>query len=706
MDCIEKLLKVKNFFFWLLLLSPVFGLAQMGNNDCISAFYIDDTDKYCSGPQSFSNLGATPSGITLPSCWEGSNDRDVWYVFSPENTGIFFQIFGSDPTTRESLGSFSFAIYEGRCNRLNEIICARSSRNINIIERTLSELVIGGLYYIRISTDAANQGTFEICLEGFNSVPDPTQDCPQAVVLCDKSTFVVDFLQGGGNDVNEARGSCLEGIDPAQPTETSSAWYKWTADRSGTLTFVLTPNNTKDPEEDLDFAVYRLPGGINDCRNKQLLRCMASGESLGNSPAQNAPCFGPTGLRTSSNDEQELPGCSPGDDNFVAAINMVAGESYALIVNNYSRSGFGFTIEFGGTGTFQGPQPDFRITADNGQECDQTIFFDDETFSLPGDDIMKYHWSFGEGATPQSADGNQRQAVVYNSFGIKRVALTVTTARGCQVTEILDVEIQSCCSVTNDLMVEAESTDLSCFESMDGTLEISATGGSPDYLYSFNGGRFQPSTNINNLQANTYDVTAQDSKGCENTAQVIINQPEELTLILTGPTDSVELGKTAQFMSVSGPDDRMFTYEWSPPIGIDCVDCPDTEVTSRGSRTYTLTITDQDGCSTSASINLLSILIRNFYAPNILSVSSPNGNNQFKIFTNQAAEIIESVSIFDRWGSEIYNIENVVYDEFIDGWDGSINGREVNPGPYAWVANIRYVDGVVITYNGTITVIK
>lgn len=690
------------------LVIPYLAISQDGNDNCGSAFYIDNASQFCSGPGAFSNVGLLDSGVLIPTCWDDDQRQDSWYTFSPQTKGLFFQIFGAEVSTVESLGSFSFVLYEGRCNDLAEVICGQASNSINIIERSIDNLVVGGVYYLRVSSTSSNAGTFELCLEGFNPVPTPEQDCPDAVVLCDKSTFIVDFLQGGGRDVNEAAGSCLDNIlDPGAVTETSSAWYSWTAEQSGTLEFTLIPNNTKDPEEDLDFAVYRLPNGVGDCTNKELLRCMASGESRGNTPAQNAPCFGPTGLSSSSTDFQEFPGCDPGDDNFVAAIDMISGESYALIVNNYSRSGFGFTINFGGTGTFRGPQPDFAIVADQGQECEKTIYFDDLSFSLPGDDIVEYSWSFGEGATPQFGEGDERQEVVYNSFGTKLVALTVETSRGCTVTEILEVEIGPCCSPDSDLEAGATTIDLSCFESQDGSMTITGSGGDPDYLYSFNGGDFQPSTTINNLSADVYDITVQDSKGCEDLTQVEIFQPAELLLTVSGPLDSIDLGKTAMFDSEVGPADRIFEYEWSPPNGLSCTDCPSPTVTSQGTRTYTLTVTDQDGCVTSESITLLSVLVRTFYAPNVLSTSSPNGNDQFKIITNQATELIESLVIYDRWGSEIYRADNVLFDENTDGWNGrNWDQKEINPGAYVWVANIRYVDGEVLTFNGTVTVLK
>jgi hypothetical protein len=164
--------------------------------------------------------------------------------------------------------------------------------------------------------------------------------------LCDKSPFVVDSLFGAGMDRNEIEsGNCIF-------EEFQSSWYKWTCDESGSLTFTLTPNNHRGRNfvsDDLDFAVYELTNGLDDCRqqSRTLIRCMASGangDGAGNALplAQWIDCNGPTGLRTGESDFTETAGCARGDNNFVAPLSMETGKSYMLVINNYSRSGLGF----------------------------------------------------------------------------------------------------------------------------------------------------------------------------------------------------------------------------------------------------------------------------------------------------------------------------------------------------------------------------
>ena len=88
-------------------------------------------------------------------------------------------------------------------------------------------------------------------------------------------------------------------------------------------------------------------------RRKIDLRCNAT---FG---GNNVSCGPKTGLSLLSTDLEEDLNCDKGEDGFVKYIDMVAGRAYALVVNNWSASGKGFAIEFGGTGEFEGPEPDF-----------------------------------------------------------------------------------------------------------------------------------------------------------------------------------------------------------------------------------------------------------------------------------------------------------------------------------------------------------
>jgi hypothetical protein len=171
-------------------------------------------------------------------------------------------------------------------------------------------------------------------------------DCPQAVILCDKNMALFTQTIGAGNVITELDDAlCFNNGGAGINNESNSTWLSWTCEQSGSLTFLIAP---LVQEDDIDFALYRLPNGLGNCAGKQVVRCNAAGAGIFPSP-----CMGPTGLSINETDESENSGCLDADDNtFLAPIVMEAGVVYALCVNNYTSSGEGFTISFDGSGTF------------------------------------------------------------------------------------------------------------------------------------------------------------------------------------------------------------------------------------------------------------------------------------------------------------------------------------------------------------------
>jgi hypothetical protein len=165
-------------------------------------------------------------------------------------------------------------------------------------------------------------------------------DCTSALEICNKQTLHFNGQFVPGSNTNELGDAvCFTNGSPIPQPDHASAWIRFTAATSGSFFFTATPDTAAN---DLDFVFYRLING--DCADREVLRCMASGDI--NYPS---PCMGPTGLAPGETDVSGAAGClQPDPNNFLAPVDLVAGETYALVVNNFTLLA-GFTVEFCGT---------------------------------------------------------------------------------------------------------------------------------------------------------------------------------------------------------------------------------------------------------------------------------------------------------------------------------------------------------------------
>jgi hypothetical protein len=78
------------------------------------------------------------------------------------------------------------------------------------------------------------------------------------------------------------------------------------------------------------------------------------------------------------------------------------------------------------------------------------------------------------------------------------------------------------------------------------------------------------------------------------------------------------------------------------------------------------------------------------YLPNTFSPRSLS-NNRFGLTVENGINLtIRDFTIFNRWGSEVFKVENISASDPAHHWDGRINGVLVTPGVYTYQLNISY----------------
>lgn len=678
--------------------------AQPVNDECVTALHIPQTDSWCSGPGAYTNVNATPFSGSQPGGCFLQFENEVWFTFIPQTPALYVRISGA-VANLGTLQNPAVAIFEGSCNNLQIVGCNIVSATTNQVELSVESLVIGAVYYLLVEGQNMNTGTFQICVEGFIPPPIPQSDCGKAVILCDKSAFVIDTILGIGIPDPGVTGTCLQ-------QELSSVWYKWTAETSGTLTFTLTPNGYQPgfESDDIDFVVYELPNGIDDCSGKIPVRCVASGANT-NEPFQSwQRCNGPTGLELGDPDITEPPGCQiASQNNFAKELDMVAGKSYALLVNNFSQSGLGFSIEWGGTGTFLGPEPAFDITAVQAFECDKTIIFDNQSVALT-DSIVKYEWGFGVGANPLFDTTAGPVTVVYESFGPKKAVLTVTSSKGCVVSKIVDLDIAACCADTSTLDVMAITTDQLCPGTATGVIQGVGISGAPAYQFSLDCVEYQPSSLFPSLLPGTYTLCIQDEKGCTNEVDVEI-LPSDGLGVDAGDTIFVQLGNTAQLNAIPFPV-LPVNVTWSNAgtltfNGSDIQSLLSPIALPKTTGWYTVTTVNEAGCVSVDSVLIVVDPHKPVFIPNVITPNNDGINDQLTVYANIAATGIEVFQIYDRWGGLMWEGSgSSILNNELEGWDGTYKGQPVSPGVYAYRVVVEFLDDIPVLYTGTVTVVK
>ncbi|MCB0518830.1 MAG: discoidin domain-containing protein, partial [Saprospiraceae bacterium] len=167
-------------------------------------------------------------------------------------------------------------------------------------------------------------------------------------------------------------------------------------------------------------------------------------------------------------------------------------------------------------------------------------------------------------------------------------SLTVSDANGCNANS--SATVGSGAGITLSLNV----TDVACSGANNGSIAATPNGGTAPYSFLWSDG--SNGASLDNLSTGTYSVTATDANGCNSSSTASVNAGPGISLSLD--VDESGCGSTGGSISavVSGSTVPL-TYLWSNGSN-------NPSLTGLVTGTYSVTATDANGCSGTASASI------------------------------------------------------------------------------------------------------
>lgn len=217
-----------------------------------------------------------------------------------------------------------------------------------------------------------------------------------------------------------------------------------------------------------------------------------------------------------------------------------------------------------------------------------------------------YTYNWGNGT--QSA--NTFSGLMANTY-----VVTITDNNNCSTTVAATITEPSALTAAPSNLINP-----ACSGANTGSIAMGVTGGTIPYSYNFGSGG-QTSNTANNLSAGNYTVTITDANNCSTTAFPInLTEPTALQGSIT------DNGNGTADASASGGVPN-YSYQWSANTNNQ------TTPTATGlvhNTTYTVTITDNNGCTTVANVTV-----------NITNIDNIPNLAKFEIFPNPTQGIFQ-----------------------------------------------------------------
>jgi hypothetical protein len=191
------------------------------------------------------------------------------------------------------------------------------------------------------------------------------------------------------------------------------------------------------------------------------------------------------------------------------------------------------------------------------------------------------------GGTPTytySWTGTGGNSYVSNNLPTGNYGVTILDANGCISTSSVSV------SQPTQLIATTTVTNVACFGTATGIVNIIATGGIPPYQHSLAGGSYQSSSIFPNQPPGVQIISVKDGNNCTTTNSAVVTQAPQLFATTTTTNANCSQSNGAVCAIVSGGTSP-YNYIWSFGSTTLCG-------TNIPAGAYTFTVIDINGCIT------------------------------------------------------------------------------------------------------------
>lgn len=408
------------------------------------------------------------------------------------------------------------------------------------------------------------------------------QDCMGAIPIC-KDVYTESSpyqYSGDGNYLHEIfKPDDMQCVTP----EANGVWYTFTAQTSGLMKFMITPD---DPYDDYDWILFDLSNAkCSDLQKETMVDYIVSTNNYGNHVYDEFGNYtkgfnGSTGANsdslTSSAGHCNGPGAEFGpkwnDDILVYERN-----TYMLYVSNWSASTNGYVIDFSASTAkiYDTTKPEIVISEISQTTCgmDSVIVtfseyvmcssIDNNSFTFSGDnsiDIVGIYSLFNRYDAEMD-----REFVVKFTKALKpgNYTLTLNAAKDLCDNEAEEQSIDF--EVLNITINSCDFIDVLCYGESSGEIKIDAECNNKILLYSINGGKnyYENNGEFSKLEAGNYEVYVKNTDECVKTGKtIVIDSAEKIEIIQVDKTDVTDCfgDKSATLSIISGGGTGGHTY--------------------------------------------------------------------------------------------------------------------------------------------------
>ena len=275
-------------------------------------------------------------------------------------------------------------------------------------------------------------------------------------------------------------------------------------------------------------------------------------------------------------------------------------------------------------------------------------------------------------------------------------SINFTSIEGCDSIVVFN-------TVLGEIELIQEVRNIACGEVATGRISVEGSSGQLPYLYNIDGSAFSAINVFDNLDIGIYQVGVQDADGCESFAEVEISEVSGVDIILPDFV-AIDFGDPIVLEPII--EGNFVEFFWTGFDSLFCETCLNQNYVPISSNAITLNVLSEEGCLESHQVIYAVAKNYDVYIPNAFSPNGDTVNDFFMVFGDDNIREIRSLSLYSRWGEQVFAGFNLMPNDESSGWNGMHKGEMMNPGVFVYKLQVEFFDGNIEDFEGEFSLIK
>jgi subtilisin-like proprotein convertase family protein len=285
------------------------------------------------------------------------------------------------------------------------------------------------------------------------------------------------------------------------------------------------------------------------------------------------------------------------------------------------------------------------------------------------------------------------------ALGVQIFTYSLPVQGACPEQEV-DIELE----FSEAPVVEVTAFDERCAGDEDGSIDATIIDNDTGPYESFLNDNIA-NLPLENLAPGNYIFSLENAAGCSSD-----------TLVTIEPGSSIEVDLGADLTGAAGdrfdlraqvrPDSvPLSTIQWFVNGEVAPISSLQWSEEFLEASTVSIKIASQLGCPASDELRIR-LASPEIYIPNVFHPSGGIDENRRFGPISAANDIqVDQFFIFDRWGNQLFGVQNVPINTAPSYWNGRADGQLLNPGVYVYNLRVRYPSGDTETFVGSVTLV-